>query len=442
MLKVSCQNDLIDWGNMNILQSCSIPTEYSILFLESSPPGPESLAKLNPSHIEQSDDGEWRVKFDSLKGCEVLILCDADPSVDLRGETQFSPGLSDKEKERIGCSKSRWHVMIDPGTGPLLKTRKSILIALGQLLKADRTSVGVYAVDSFRVWPISAIADELKTKADVDIDSLYITHAVLSPDGSKWIHTHGLAALGGFDIDFINPSDEMYDSMNALIRAMVFAILEGGLGNDDPMHYIAEPGGLIRTVPVEKFEQVAKTKFREIRGSDAAHVADRSVVCEPRKGKKLFGLLKEVVEPSKFVRFGSSDNLVFAYSKTTSDILAQRAQETYPILVKAMQEFESLGLPVMVKVACPVDSGEGDEHIWFSVHNADQNGIDATCINQPYDVPNLHEGDRGRYGVGQITEWNMQTPLGTLSPSELGMIRTIKANREEIGRLMQEYGKK
>ncbi len=427
---------------MNILQSCSIPTEYSILFLESSPPGPESLAKLNPDHIERSDDGEWQIEFDSLKGCEVLVLCDSDPTVDLRGETKFSPRLSDKEKERIGQCQSRWHVLIDPGTGPLLETRKSILIALGQLLKVVQASIGVYAVDSFRVWPISAIADELKTKAAVDIDSLYITHAVQNPDGSKWIHTHGLAALGGFDIDFINPSDEMYDCMNTLIRAMVFAILEGGLANDDPMHFIAQPGGLIQMVPVKKFEQVAKTKFRGIRDSDAAHAEDRSVVCEPRKGKKLFGLLKERVEPSRFVRFGTSDNLVFAYSKITSDILAQRAQETYPILVKAMQEFESLGLPVIVKIACPVDSGEGDEHIWFNVHSADQNGIDATCLNQPYDVSNLHEGDRGRYGVGQITEWNMQTPLGTLSPSELGMIRTIKANREEIGRLMQEHDEK
>ncbi len=424
---------------MSLFQNSSIKPEYLILFSEATPPGPEVLKALNPSFVEHKDDREWRVDFDSLKGCEVRVVCDVDRTVDLRGEAKLSSGLSDKEMELSGQSRSRWHITIDPGRAPLLNAQKIAIMALGQLLNAVQTSVGVYAIDSYRVWSIPAIADELITKAAVDIRWLYNIHAVVYPDGSKWIHTHGLGALGKFDIDFLNPSDEIYASMNTLIRAMVFAILEGLLVSDDPDFHIAEPGGVIQMVPVEKFDQLAGAQYQGIRDSISGHTQDRSVVCEPSKGKKLFGLLKERVEPSRFVRLSSAEHLVCALSKTASDILAQRAQETYPILVNVMQEFSFLNLPVIAKAACPNDSGDGNEHVWFSVQSADVNGIDATCLNQPYDVSGLQKGDHGQYGIGQITEWQVQTPLGTLSPGNLGMVRTMRSNRTKIEKAMQEF---
>jgi len=424
---------------MNILKNCTVPPEYSVLFPDTVPPGPDAISGLKPTRVKPGEDGGWVVEFDSLKGCEVRILCDPDPRVDLAGEISISPGLSDKEKERVGRCQSRWHVLIDPGDGPVLKTRKSALIALGQLLKAVQTSVGVYAVGSIRVWSLEAIADELMTKAPVDIDSLYCIHAVSNPNGSRWVHTHGLEALGGFDIDLINPSDEMLGCAHTFIQALVFAILEGALGIDEPIFQIAVPRGMIRMAPAQEFDRAVSSRFAGIRDIEDGHTDNRAVVCEPGRGKRLWRLKESSIEPSRFVMKGFRENMVFALSKSSSDLLAERAQETYPVLVKAMKEFASLELPVLIKAGCPVDSGDGLEHIWFQVNSADINGFDGTCLNQPYEVSGLNEGDRGRYGLGQITEWQMQTPMGSLSPGNLGMIRTVQSNREEIERIMREF---
>lgn len=424
---------------MSSFEDWSEPPEYSILFREPVPPGPELLAELNPVQIEHNEDGSWTAKIESVKGCYVWVHSVPEPGGSLSVDIRFSPGLSDDERDKLNQAKTAWHVIIDPGSGPVLQTRKQSLVALGKIFGTIRRGVGFYSFDSFRVWSLAMLSDELMTKASLDVDALYGIHPVVNPDGSRWVHTHGLAALGGFDIDLINPSDDMLGRAHTLIRALAFAIIEGSLVIDEPKFQIAHPGGVIRMVPTREFDEMVDPKFRGIRESDECHTENRAVVCEPKLKKGKLGLGKAKLEPSRFVRGSVSDRTVFAMSKTATDLMAQRSQETYPLLVELMVEFESLGLPVLVKVACPTDSDAGAEHIWFEVHGADSNGIDATCLNQPYDVSSLRQGDRGRYGFSQITEWQMQTPIGSISPTQLAPIRHMRANREQLEEMMRQH---
>lgn len=397
------------------------------------------LESLNPKEIEYHDDGSWSAKLESVNGCLVFVRSNPSPELDIEFAARFSPGLTEEDKEHLGQTKSSWHLLIDPGSGPVLETRKQTLWALGNIWKTIDGGVGFYSFDAFRVWSVQMLADELMTKASLDIEALYGIHAVVNEDGSRWVHTHGLAALGGFDIDLINPSDEVLGIAHTLIRSLAFAIVEGSLVIDEPAFQIAQPGGVIRMVPVREFDQQVDPKFRGIRESDENHTENRAVVCEPKLKKGVLGLGKPKLEPSRFVRGRVSGHTVFALSTTATELIAQRSQETFPLLVELMNEFESLQLPVLAKVACRVDSGEADEHIWFDVHSADENGIDATCVNQPYEVSGLKEGDRGRYGFGQITEWQMQTPIGTITPNQFGPIRHIRANRAQLEEVMRQH---
>ena len=424
---------------MSSFQDWSTPPEYSILFREGTPPGPELLEPLRPNEIEHRDDGTWVAKIESVKGCYIWIASDPHPRESLEIDLRLSRGLTEDEQDKISQSQSQWHVLIDPGPGPVLQTRKQTLIALGKIFRTIRRGLGFFCVDSLRVWSLAMLSDELQTEAGLDIEALYGIHPVVNHDGSRWVHTHGLAALGGFDIDLINPSDEVLGIAHTLIRSLAFAIVEGSLVIDEPAFQIAQPGGLIRMVPAREFDAQIDPKFKGIRDSDEFHIENRAVVCEPKLKKGMLGLGKPKLEPSRFVRGRVSDHTVFALSKTATDLIAQRSQETFPLLVQLMEEFEALALPVLAKVACPVDSGEGDEHIWFDVHKADVNGIDATCLNQPYEVSGLRVGDRGRYGFGQITEWQMQTPMGSITPSQFGSIRHIREHRSEIEEMMSQH---
>lgn len=424
---------------MSSFEDWSEPPEYGILFIEEVPPGPEALDSLNPTEVEHHDDGSWSAKLESVHGCLVLVRSNPSPEIDVEFAARFSPGLSETEQETLAGARSGWNVMIDPGPGPVLQTRKQTLVALGHIFDTIGSGVGFYSFDSFRIWSLAMLTDELMTQAGLDIDALYGIHPVVSPDGSRWVHTHGLAALGGFDIDLINPSDEVLGIAHTLIRSLAFSIVEGSLVIDEPAFQIAQPGGVIRMVPAREFDEQVDPRFRGIREPDENHVENRAVLCEPKLKRGVLGLGKGKLEPSRFVRGKVSENTVFAMSKTATDLISQRTQETYPLLVELMGEFESLQFPVLAKVACRVDSGQGDEHIWFEVHSADANGIDATCVNQPYEVSGLSQGDRGRYGFGQLTEWQMQTPIGSIAPNQLGAIRHIRENREKLEEIMRQY---
>lgn len=424
---------------MSSFQDWSVPPEYSILFREPIPPGPDAIATLNPVEVQQEGDGIWTARIESVKGCSVWIQSDPQPAGNLEMEIQLSPGLSDSEREKLNQTSSAWHVMIDPGPGPVLQTRKQSLIALGKIFRTIRRGLGFYSFETFRVWSLAMLSDELMTRASLDIDALYGIHPVVNRDGSRWVHTHGLAALGGFDIDLINPSDDMLGRAHTLIRALAFAIVEGSMVIDEPAFQIAHPGGVIRMVPAREFDEQVDPKYRGIRELDEHHIENRAVLCEPKVRKGMLGMGKGRFEPSRFVRGTLSDHTVFAMSKTATDLIAQRSQETFQLLVELMGEFESLQLPVLAKVACRTDSGDSHEHIWFEVHRADANGIDATCVNQPYEVSGLRQGDRGRYGAGQMTEWQMQTPIGSISPSQLAPIRHIRENRAQLEEIMRQH---
>lgn len=59
------------------------------------------------------------------------------------------------------------------------------------------------------------------------------------------------------------------------------------------------------------------------------------------------------------------------------------------------------------------------EHPWFEVHDLDDDHVDATCINQPHDLPDLHEGHRSRHPLSAVTDFAVLGPWGQAGPDEL-----------------------
>ena len=58
-------------------------------------------------------------------------------------------------------------------------------------------------------WSPAMLDDELAHDADLDVEALYTIHASTTTAARSrvyWLHTHGLEALGAFDIDVLRPS--------------------------------------------------------------------------------------------------------------------------------------------------------------------------------------------------------------------------------------------
>jgi uncharacterized protein YegJ (DUF2314 family) len=92
-----------------------------------------------------------------------------------------------------------------------------------------------------------------------------------------------------------------------------------------------------------------------------------------------------------------------------------------------------LELPTLVKIGYPTDGGAGDrEHLWFEVHELRPSTVDATLLNQPWNVSHLKEGKRAEYPLENLSEWTMMTPLDSIQPHAFHARRLIRQNRAEV----------
>lgn len=423
---------LLDWSR---------PPSFTILFKEAYPPRPEPLLEGLQANITPGVGPAWTAEITHCHGCGVIIEHAQDPSCDVSSQTRFSWGLTDDEKQSIQSARSGLVVTIDPGQGPVLQTRKRALGALRAVM--NNHALAAMSEHSFRVWSPTAIDEELMTDADLDVEAMYAIHAVTADDQSAyWIHSHGLGALGGFDVDLLRPCPNARHGAATIIRALAYFIIDEQIVVDQPAFPLTMPGGVVRLVQAAEFDREADEQWSSLRDlRNPEHVENRAVVCEPEPERKR-SLLKRRPprpEPSRWIRETAPEHFAVNFGRFASKCMSKRARETFPLLRQVAAEFADLGLPILAKIGYPTDSGDSDEHLWFEVHAVHEDALDATLINQPYHVSALKQGDRARHPAGQLTEWQIQTPVGSISPSHFAPIRTIRDHRPEIERIMREH---
>lgn len=423
---------LIDWSK---------PPVYEVYFHGEQPPGPNRLTDaLGQVSVEFCQEGGWSAEIDDLQGCKVQVSCMARPTRDPTAQVQLAWGLSDEERADISAARSFWVVRILHGDGPVLSTRKRAMRALGEFLPFG--AAGAIDLASLRVWSKSAIADELLTDADLDVESLYCIHSVLGDQGSAaWIHTHGLGELGGFDVDLLAPSEGTKNAAPTLIRALAYAIIEESIVVDESVFDLARPGGTVRMVPAAEFDSAADSHFVQIRDiRNKEHTENRAVLCEPEANKRsLFRRRPAKPEPSRFIRQFGGGGIAVNFSTFASERMAHRARQTLPLLREISQEFESIGIPIAAKLGCPTDSGQGNEHMWFEIHSIGDQSLDGTLLNQPFDISGMKQGDRGQRPIEWLSDWMVQTPVGSITPNYFTPIHIVREHRVKIEQMMRGH---
>jgi hypothetical protein len=195
---------------------------------------------------------------------------------------------------------------------------------------------GVVALDllSEKVWTKSQLDDELCHDADLDTEGIFNIHFVKDDsDSGAWVHTHGLTEVGAFDFDIVEPSSEVMFNIWDLCRSMAFHVLEGSVGRSAPRFPLAYPSGDVRLAPMSQFLAGTDARIRAmLEPMDESHRRNHSVLCEPEASGlgRLFG--KKSLQPSRWLSHKAPENPVFTFSHAASDLMAERAQKTYPLL--------------------------------------------------------------------------------------------------------------
>ena len=330
--------------------------------------------------------------------------------------------------------------------GFVLRDRKYMLRFLDALLDRE----GVVAVDhtSETWWPRHALADELAHDGDLDVESIFTIHAVTEGESEDpevdWFHTHGLAELGRFDFDILRPDRDFVSASADFCRALAFMILEGQARQGMTDLAIGQPFPPLHLLPAADFMREAAPADTALRNDPSdSHLHNRVVLCNQPSGGFLGRLVKGAKpRPSGAFRRGLPEGVVLFFSSAATELMADRARETFPVLREIARETAEFKLPVLVKLGYAVDGGEPDdrEHLWFEVHELGAESVDATLVNSPFRIARMQEGDRDTHSIAGLSDWMVLTPFGPINPHAFFARRLVREHREELRRHLAEGG--
>jgi hypothetical protein len=373
-----------------------------------------------------------RGRLERWHDVEVSAAPEAPP---LRELLRFSAAVTDEERRVGELATAALLVRVPAAEKNVLRDRKRLLRALRALMQED----GVMAADvaSMIPWSRASLDDELAHDADLDVEALYCLHAVheARPEEVTWLHTHGLAELGGFDVDVLRPAPRLLANVGDTMRVFAFAIIERTVTPTTAEFEFAAPNGRVRFVPARDFMATAAADDAALRSSAAdEHLQNRAVLCEP--GRRLFSR-GDRPQPSRFLSKPPRDGVALFFSDAATELSAERARQTVGVLRGLVDEFADLGLPALIKLGYPRDDGSGREHLWFSVHAIGGTTVDATLENSPYGVARLRAGDRGEHLLELVTDWTILTPFGSITPRSLVAARAVRERRDDVKTLIE-----
>jgi hypothetical protein len=421
-----------DIGAFSFLQR-DVPAVGRVLYPGAIPPPFERLSVFEKpvtwTRIPAAATQSWAVEAEHPLWGAADVACEREPVPLPEPLIDHTPALSESEKALARLGQATIALRVRTQQQHVLRDRKRLLFWLKALMQPD----GAVAIDggSTVLWSQAMLDDELAHDADLDIESLYAIHAVQDPDRAgavSWLHTHGLDALGAFDLDVLEPSRMLVANCGDPLRALAFAALEGTIGPDTDRFALAWPGGEVRLVHVDRFHAQASPEHQKLRDPDS-HSGRRAVLCEPAGG--LLGRWRTQPAPSRFLSRLDDDRVVFPFSTAATALMSERARQTLGVFRDLKTEFDSLELPALVKLGYEVEGGQPDEreHLWFEVHRMTVDTVDATLGNTPNRVPGLTAGQRGEHGLERLTDWTIMSPEGPMTPRNISAARRLRETR-------------
>jgi hypothetical protein len=412
----------------------------SVLFPGPLPPPAAQFRRLSQSGFEieelpATSHVHWALRLSHPALGHGELSAHRDPVIP--PDVLFDQCMMTEEERNLARRGTTSVTLVAPGTtGHVLRDRKAALRILSHCLG----DYGVAVVDepALKVWTPAMLDEELAHDAPLDIDGILAVHWVFDPDPTSrpWMHTHGLKEIGHVDFDILDPATELNSSrLWDVMRAMAFAIVEGGATvGGDPFPLI-NPGGEVALIDSRRFiangEQTAARRLAEL--ADEFHRESHVVLCDPPATGLLARFRSARYKPSSFLSGPIPDDFIIPFSKAASALMAERARGTYGVLRELRDEFADLDLPVLAKLGYQVD-GDADDHeyLWFQVHALGDDWIDATLTNDPFNVSHLRKGERRQHSTELLADWAILTSAGMINPRQMSAARVVRANRHQL----------
>ena len=414
------------------------------LFRGALPPRPETLQgveragiTLTPMPGREGFHWSMRAVHPAWGACEIACLRNPRRVPDLL--LKHDARLTDDEKQAVRLGQSAVAVRYDVVDRNVLRERKKLLRFLHAVSGGDAVAVVDHSAQTF--WSPVALDEELAHDADLDILSIFTAHAISDGDApAHWVHTHGLAEIGFFDVDVVGASPALQGAWEVM-RSIAFSVVEGriAVGADG----VSIVGGLPPMHMIDARSFLGKSAKRHpgwSRSVDDEHLDNHAIICDPPT-KGFLGLFGGEPRPWSGFALPSLEGRPVRFSDAATEVMAARARATLPLFGALCEEFADLELPAIVKLRYEVRGpSRGAEHLWFEVNTLTDKFIDATLMNKPFEDIGMNAGDRRRHDLDRLSDWTMITPLGQISPRSLNKARALREKKDEILSFLREKG--
>lgn len=440
---------MFDW----LKRKC--PLRGIVFFRAGIPPTPDSFARLAQAGIDIREapteaDERWRLTLSHTVWGRAELSCSRnfEPIPDSLVDWSW---LTDAEKAEARLGESAVFVEMDAAGENILRERKQLLRFLAAVSGDD--GVAVFDVMAHKLWSRDDLEDELSHDADLDIMDLFTVHAVTGETDEDlcWVHTHGLADIGLTDFHLVQPGPGREFVWRADgLRTIAGAIMEGDAEPGGGPFLVGYPDGLAQLAPMDKFLRDATgypgDLMRELVGNGDPdygenHRRGHVVVCDAASSGLIGRLFSgNRLRPLRYLWNNDMEDGMVCVSSAMTRLMAARARNTYGALLAISREFAEFDFPILVKLGYETDHGDDGEleHLWFGVNELDEDRIDATLLNEPFDIESMEEGERGNHSIDRLTHWMMQTPMGNIDPQSFTAARMVRADPEAIRAMIRE----
>ena len=85
-------------------------------------------------------------------------------------------------------------------------------------------------------------------------------------------------------------------------------------------------------------------------------------------------------------------------------------------------------ITIIIKLGLETIDEEGNldstnlEHIWFEAISMEGDSFKAVLTQEPYRIPDLHEGDEGTYSINYVSDWVIYTEESVITPETVYLL--------------------
>jgi uncharacterized protein YegJ (DUF2314 family) len=170
------------------------------------------------------------------------------------------------------------------------------------------------------------------------------------------------------------------------------------------------------------------------RDRDEFHSHPSGILFAP--GRKRLGLFgSRYRNPARYLPILADNPLLYVSTLETARMSRLAAERLDRFRALFAEHGDTEDWLFLVKLGYAVDGAEGEddrEHLWFRVHGVDDDGFDATLINEPYGIARLHEGQRDHHDRTLLSDWSVHCPHGSFDPDSVSHLERVLLQQESL----------